>query len=413
CIGAGVLPYRGSWAAESSWLNYKNCAVLKVVRGKVSASELLTQLKGIFCKNKEWPWQIRELESKKFLLRFPPWKNVDHLIEFPPFELPIARVSVKICEWEGMLDEFGVLTEAWVQIEGIPPKWCASKVFAQITASFGILVDVDWNGIFKSFCETIRVKVACRDPRKIPFERLVEMKKKLYLLFFTVEGFEKIDEESDGGDDDPGLDNLEGNNEDNIRDASGKDGMEEDNDEEAIDELDKANFPTKTVPFASASKNLSQVTASAVEFHLLGMMNVVHEDFVEELRDKAPVKNVGDETEPASVFARSDPLSAHLDFCSEQLSKFEMEESDVEEENVSTEMQCLPDELAMAMNSVKRSLLETLERADIVVKKKPNVKTSPTWGPVLADKSMTRNHRNVKIMDKPHLRGVQCLLISL
>ena len=45
---------------------------------------------------------------------------MDDLIEFPPFELPIDVVSVRICEWEGMLDEFGALTEAWVQIEGIP-----------------------------------------------------------------------------------------------------------------------------------------------------------------------------------------------------------------------------------------------------------------------------------------------------
>ena len=41
---------------ELSWLNYKNCAVLKVLKGEVSASELLIQLNGIFCKNKEWPW---------------------------------------------------------------------------------------------------------------------------------------------------------------------------------------------------------------------------------------------------------------------------------------------------------------------------------------------------------------------
>ncbi|KAE8772516.1 hypothetical protein D1007_55475 [Hordeum vulgare] len=115
-------------AAESNWLNYKNCAIIKVIKGEVSTSELLIQLNGIFCKNKEWPWQIRELEEKKFLLRFPPWKNVNNLIDFPAFELPIDGVSVKICEWQGMLDPFGELTEAWVQIEGIPPKWCAWKI---------------------------------------------------------------------------------------------------------------------------------------------------------------------------------------------------------------------------------------------------------------------------------------------
>ena len=48
------------------------------------------------------------------------------------------------------------------------------------------------------------------------------MKKKLYLLFFTVEGFEQIDEDNDGGDDNPDLDNLEGNEENNNKDAEDK-----------------------------------------------------------------------------------------------------------------------------------------------------------------------------------------------
>lgn len=127
-------------------------------------------------------------------------------------------------------------------------------------------MDVDWNGIFKSFYEIIRVKVACRAPRKIPFERLVEMKKKLYLLFFTVEGFEQSGEDDDGGDDDPDQDNLEENEENNNKNAEDKEGMEEDNDE-AIDELDKANFPTKTATPSNSNKNRSQVAASAVEVH--------------------------------------------------------------------------------------------------------------------------------------------------
>ena len=51
----------------------------------------------------------------------------------------------------------------------------------------GVLTDVDWNGMFRTFFENLRVKIACGDPAKIPFERLIEMKKKLFLLGFTVE----------------------------------------------------------------------------------------------------------------------------------------------------------------------------------------------------------------------------------
>lgn len=77
-----------------------------------------------------------------------------------------------------------------------------------------------------------------------------------------------------------------------------------------------------------------------------------------------------------------------------------MIESDEEEDNVMDDLQCLPKDLATAMGSVKRSLLETLERVDTVQKKKPNVRSSPPWGPVLINKPTTRNHGNIKIMDK-------------
>jgi hypothetical protein len=38
---------------------------------------------------------MRELDEKKFLVRFPPWKNVTELIEFPAFDIE-EGVTVKI-----------------------------------------------------------------------------------------------------------------------------------------------------------------------------------------------------------------------------------------------------------------------------------------------------------------------------
>jgi hypothetical protein len=55
---------------------------------------------------------------------------------------------------------------------------------------FGLLLDVDWSALFKSFYEEIRVKIACRNLRKIPAERLFELDKKLYFVTILVEEFE-------------------------------------------------------------------------------------------------------------------------------------------------------------------------------------------------------------------------------
>jgi hypothetical protein len=81
-----------------------------------------------------------------------------------------------------------------------------------MAASFGLLRDVNWSLLLKSFYEKVRLKIACRNPSKILSERLFELAKKLYLVTIKVEGFEHGSdggEESDGDDEPKGNDNVE------------------------------------------------------------------------------------------------------------------------------------------------------------------------------------------------------------
>ncbi|KAE8797165.1 hypothetical protein D1007_27721 [Hordeum vulgare] len=93
------------------------------------------------------------------------------------------------------------------------------------------------------------------------------------------------------------------------------------------------------------------------------------------------------------------PMSVHLDYCSEQLRKFEMLEFNEEEEDAMPEMQCLAKEISTALRSTKRSLLDTLEK-EAGQKKKINTSKEGKWGPVLSNKPRTREHGGIKIMDK-------------
>ena len=76
-------------------------------------------------------------------------------------------------------------------------------MFGQIVSGFGLMTKVDWSTLFKSFYETVRVKVAYKNYTKIPQERLYEMNKKLHLVNFTVEAKneEPKGKQDDGGDD--------------------------------------------------------------------------------------------------------------------------------------------------------------------------------------------------------------------
>jgi hypothetical protein len=89
-------------------------------------------------------------------------------------------------EWVGDLEHFSELKEAWIQIEGIDPKWCDCRVFAQVVSGFGLMIEVVWASLFKSFYEKIIVKVTCKNPSKIPWERMFELDKKLYLVSVSV-----------------------------------------------------------------------------------------------------------------------------------------------------------------------------------------------------------------------------------
>jgi hypothetical protein len=139
----------------------------------------------------------------RFLVRFPPHRKVTDVMSLPSFNLRKEGVQVEVVEWVDDLDHFSQLKEAWIQIEGIPPKWCDCKVFAQIVSGFGLSIEVDWSSLFKLFFERIRVKVVCRNPLKIPSERLFELDKKLFLVSMAVEGYEQeAKSKSTKGDDD-------------------------------------------------------------------------------------------------------------------------------------------------------------------------------------------------------------------
>jgi hypothetical protein len=108
---------------ECQWLNLKNVGVISVTHGQISLKELETKMCETWDAN--WPWQVRQLEEKKFLVRFPPHRRVLDLIDIPSINLKEGndrdRVTVKIISWEGELPEVGELEEIWVQIREIPP----------------------------------------------------------------------------------------------------------------------------------------------------------------------------------------------------------------------------------------------------------------------------------------------------
>ena len=104
------------------FFNIENVGIVNVRRGDLNEQQLEKNLNSIFCKHKKWPWQIRALDEKNFLVRFPPWKNVAELVEFPAFDLEADGVNIKILFWDGDCRSLAELPVVWAQFKGLPPK---------------------------------------------------------------------------------------------------------------------------------------------------------------------------------------------------------------------------------------------------------------------------------------------------
>jgi hypothetical protein len=123
--------------------------------------------------------------------------------------------------------------------------------FAQIASSFGLLRDVDWASLFKSFYEKVRVKIACMNPSKIPRERLFEMAKKLYMINITVEGYD-LESSAAGGESD--------------NDSDGNDGEDNDDDFDDLEEETKDMETNKSLGKTTKTpetKQLDRTTCGA------------------------------------------------------------------------------------------------------------------------------------------------------
>ncbi|XP_040254648.1 uncharacterized protein [Aegilops tauschii subsp. strangulata] len=247
--GLGFFHIETSDKEDSEWLNFGNVGLVLVEKGEISGKELGHHFSDMWKTN--WPWQIRPYDKNKYIIRFPPNKNIKDSVEYPSINLKKEGVAISFADWNGEHPVYDSLIETWIVIDGLPPKWLSWSTIAQVATTLGVLVNVDWHTIFRSFYEKVRVQVAVRDPSKIPRDRVVEINHELYLLNFSVER-----------DADNGTTSDKPSDPDDNDDDSNKKKQEEEDFDSSNDDLLGEDMDTGTSNTINKDKNVATGTGS-------------------------------------------------------------------------------------------------------------------------------------------------------
>lgn len=104
------------------------------------------------------------------------------------FYLNKGAVVASLSVWNGHIELLGSLTEVWVQITGIPPKCVDWNTLREVVSGIGMMVEVDWHSLFNSFFSLARVRIQCKNPTRIPKERIFVFGTQLFKIAFKPEG---------------------------------------------------------------------------------------------------------------------------------------------------------------------------------------------------------------------------------
>lgn len=119
--------------------------------------------------------------------------------------------------------------------QGYPSKWANWWTIKDIASRLGILSEVDWPTLFSSFFANVRIKIKCKDPVKVPRERVYELGGSCYLITFLIEGVEQIADPA-------GKDHGKGDYDHDPEDPDPEEDLEE---EDLLDDVSKDSEKTR------------------------------------------------------------------------------------------------------------------------------------------------------------------------
>lgn len=128
-----------------------NFGVISIEEGEIDEKGILENLRDLL--DKDQAWQLKKTDDFNYIVRFPPDRKVEKLVigKASVFDMNRPGVVASLSVQNRETEPIGSLTEVWIQIKGIPPKWVDWRSLSEVDSGLGRMVEVDWHGLFNSF----------------------------------------------------------------------------------------------------------------------------------------------------------------------------------------------------------------------------------------------------------------------
>lgn len=162
----------------------ESTVVITIVEGKASGRQIETELASVHGSD-TWKWKARQVEDKKFIVRFPNPKMLSQWCHFKYLPMDCAEARMKVESWDSSLGAVGRLQEVWFRVHGIPADQRAIRTIAQVGCLVGKTMEIDLSSRFDN--DYVRIKIACLDVAKVPSTARCNLGMNIHIFVFERE----------------------------------------------------------------------------------------------------------------------------------------------------------------------------------------------------------------------------------
>ncbi|KAM0822921.1 hypothetical protein ACQ4PT_071206 [Festuca glaucescens] len=138
-------------------------AIIKIIEGNHSVKIVEEELK--YWVEEKWQWNVRSISNQEYYVSFPSAASLTICMRSSEPVTPLYKMRVLLKDSELEFGASSMLHSSWVRVFEVPDDARNADSMKEISKTFGRPRDIDLSSLTRK--GHVRVKVDCRDPRKL------------------------------------------------------------------------------------------------------------------------------------------------------------------------------------------------------------------------------------------------------